>query len=433
MALTLSRINPTHEDFSEGLSLRNVLLTQSTDPDPYADQIQNLKSPVLVEETEAERDSHGRIWALDRAKIGQGSNEALFQRTLMMDLIGRHLFIYNRERAKSDYLDFSVEELWTCPPMPSRAYYQGDPFLSQPKPDLAVCFRREATIPNNLWFLLPKATRGLACFERKNATGHGKIFNFLTIEAKKDKTSTDDVVGKCQSLNNASQALHNMFEFFREAGREDTFFAKVRFFSAVASSEGVLIRIHRATEERSGQGLIVPGRQDYPLEFEFQDFAHIPKSQFDRATVLKTFEKIMIGYGVGVLRDLIQTAAAAIVEKLKSDPKQRKLRNNPHFYRYDQIFVRPKSGIPSWLENLDSTQAVSTNARTFEAPSHAYSQANNSTARTRSGSATPTQDQIPGPSQPTTGRGEKRPRSPPPGKMSASGPERKRRAKGRLP
>lgn len=80
---------------------------------------------------------------------------------------------------------------------------------------------------------MPKATKRLVCYENMSEIRRARGFHFFTIEAKKGLMSADDTVGKRQSLNNASQALHNMFEFFRDAGpqHEDIFFTKVRFFS----------------------------------------------------------------------------------------------------------------------------------------------------------------------------------------------------------
>ncbi len=78
-----------------------------------------------------------------------------------------------------------------------------------------------------------------------------------------------DIAGKHQSLNNTSLALHNMYEFFKDAGpnHEKKFFPKVRFFSVVASTEGLNIRIRRATREPSHISLIMPERPDYLIVF----------------------------------------------------------------------------------------------------------------------------------------------------------------------
>ncbi|RMZ87658.1 hypothetical protein DV736_g5122, partial [Chaetothyriales sp. CBS 134916] len=209
MAKDYSRIGPAHAEFPRGLQDRSVFLFESDHPDPYADEIRLLTSPVRIEETDAENQSHTQLWALDQAKINRGAS--------------------------------------------------------------------------------------LACYESIKPPGLNRIFHFLTVEAKKEKISADDNVGRLQSLNNASQALHNMFEFFREAGHEDTF-AKVRFFSVVASTEALWIRIHRATrepEDGSDQGFIMPNRKDYPLRFEYRNFAQITKAEFARPTVLNTFENIL--------------------------------------------------------------------------------------------------------------------------------------------
>lgn len=251
MARDYGRTGPENKMFPLGLTHRNVFTIESVARDPYVDRITSFTPKDTIHETEGETDSYERLWAQDQAQCREGSNEAFFQRTLMMSLVARHCLIYKQDVTKPRVLDFSVEEVWSCPPMPTRAYQMGHKFLTQPKPDLAVCFCRQNLIPGHLWNNMPISTQRLACFENTSETGASKVFHFFTIEAKKAMISADDTVGKRQSLNNASQALHNMFEFFRDAGPqyEESFYAKVRFFSVVASTEGLTIRIHRATQE----------------------------------------------------------------------------------------------------------------------------------------------------------------------------------------
>ncbi len=107
------------------------------------------------------------------------------------------------------------------------------------------------------------------------------MFHFLTIEAKKANISANNTVEKHQSLNNASQTLHNMFEFFRDARaeHESKFFIKVRFFSVIASIKDLTIRIHRVTRELDKKCFIIP---IYLLRFEYREFLYIQKhSNFD--------------------------------------------------------------------------------------------------------------------------------------------------------
>jgi len=125
-------------------------------------------------------------------------------------------------------------------------------------------------------------------------------------------TSTPDHVALQKNVNNASQALHNMYEFLKEAGGsyEEKFFEQVRFFSAVATTEGIVIRIRRAkkTDENSKYNPI-PGannREDYPLQFEFQQFWPLDhetnsKPPLDRQSIVHQIENIIVGYGANVL------------------------------------------------------------------------------------------------------------------------------------
>ena len=343
-AMDFKRRNPANNDFHQGLRRRNVFLEETTAPDPYADYINHLPQSSL-QETDAERESYERLWILDRAKCMNGSNEALFQRTLMMSFIARHCLIYAQGATGPLYLDFSVEEVWSCPPMPTGDYHFSNKFLTQPKPDLAICFSRKKLIPDGLWYRMPYATQRLACYEKPDRLGGSRVFHFFTIEGKRSLTPPDDDTAMCQSLNNASQALHNMFEFFQDAGPQhrEKFFSEVRFFSAVASTEGLNVRIHRATqvaENGSEDDFVIPG---YPLRFEFREFVRVPKDKFDRKTVLELFGKILVSYAVEKLHGLIQDAAKALVKKLDKDPEEFRSRQSVDVYRHGQVGNTPRS------------------------------------------------------------------------------------------
>ena len=55
-----------------------------------------------------------------------------------------------------------------------------------------------------------------------------RAFGFLLIEAKRSTSEPGDANCKLQTLNNASHALHNLYESFRRAGKEQVFFDRVR-------------------------------------------------------------------------------------------------------------------------------------------------------------------------------------------------------------
>ncbi|KAL9627046.1 MAG: hypothetical protein Q9164_007722 [Protoblastenia rupestris] len=186
---------------------------------------------------------------------------------------------------------------------------------------------------------MPNATQRLACYERPDLVGRYKAFYFFTIEGKKSQTSTDDNTAMVQSLNNASQALHNMFEFFQDAGpyHREIFFSEVRFFSAVASTEGLIIRVHRAIElpeNSSKYDFVVPG---YLLRFEFREFAKVKKHEFDRKTVLEIFGKILVSDALEKLFGLLKNASIDLVEQLNTNADRIKLREDKDFYRHRQV------------------------------------------------------------------------------------------------
>ena len=344
IAMEFMRINPTSDMFHHGLECRNVFLEESTTPDLYADI--NHLAQYPLQETDAERESYERLWTLDRAKCDFDWNEALFQRTLMMSFIARHSLIDGQGPAGPSCLEFSVETPWTCPPMPTIAYYLSDKFLTQPKPDLAVCFKRDTVIPDGVYCCMPYATQRLACYETPDSRGRSRAFHFFTIQGRRENTlgrRDNERMAGYQNLNNASQALHNMFEFFQDAGprHRDKFFSEVRFFSAVASTEGLTVRIHRAidlSENRSEDDIYIPG---YPLRFEFRELVTVEENKFnrkkfDRKTVLELFGKMLVGYGVEKLHGLLQDAAKDLWEKLKKDIKGLRLREDVDFYRHGQ-------------------------------------------------------------------------------------------------
>ncbi|RYP01738.1 hypothetical protein DL764_006100 [Monosporascus ibericus] len=338
------RISPSEqEDFRFGLEDRNVALQPYRDA--YVDHIESLSSSLSVESNK--KSGVIRTWELDLQKARDDNFEPIFQRTVMMSMINRHCFIYNQEddgsRSNPLILDFAVEDAWKCPPMPSRALNNPQPrCLSQPKPDLAIAFRQYAIFQDEIWPELPQATKNLVCYEgQKQAIGkEARVFHFVTVEAKNKFKTPDDEIGLLQSLNNASQSLHNMYEFFREAGDTHVrvFFDKVRVFSAVSTSNGIKIRIHRAcptknailaedarpeAETASGKqpNNQVPARRsivpDYPLQFLYDDFfeASSATADFTRENVVGIFEKIIVSYGIGELRGHLRAAAQAFETK----------------------------------------------------------------------------------------------------------------------
>ena len=304
---------------------------------------------------------HELLWKLDQDKITAASSEALFQRTIMVSLIARHFLIYQRNSHENQLFDFSVEEPWTCLPMPSRALNGiKEPaalgqefvapehrFLTQPKPDLEVAFNRRAVMTDETWETLPRPIRTLASFEKLDSSNFN-IFHFLVIEAKNPAIPIEDRKAFHQCSNCASQALFNFYEFFRDAGsrHEDLFFEKVRFFSVVANRTGLLVRIHRAVEISKDNiaRRVIPRDPKYLLKFEFQDFARIEGvGEFSRIKVLGIVKKFL-KYAQDTLRPLIEDATSDIFKKLRTDINFVESRTLPDAYRHGQPGIGSSRG-----------------------------------------------------------------------------------------
>ena len=346
LAKIMVRTGPESKGFRPGLEKRNVVISESQDPDPRAEEIGGASVEGFLLEPADQQRIYNDLWQLDRDKCNLSSSEALFQRTLMISLIARHSLIYRQKTGGIQLLDFVVEEPWNCLPMPTKTVWRvlehlaGDfKFLTQPKPDLAICFDRNLVLSEDVWATLPEATQALACFENSDA-GASRIFHFLTVEAKKAIIKITEPKALYQSLNNASQALHNMFEFFRDAGpqHEKIFFDKVRYFSAVANGEGILIRIHRAIQlsHEDSRLFVMPNEPNYRLRFVYRKFELISGAdRYSRARVLIAFKKIL-KYATDDLSKWIKDAASDLADKLERHPQAFIDRRELNFYRHGQ-------------------------------------------------------------------------------------------------
>jgi len=341
MSEALQKVRP---QFEMGLGCRNVQLDESEMLDPRQTHILNTLPQEQDWETDEERKTYETLWALDQANCMGHSNEAIFQRTMMMNLIARHCLIYRRDTSRLRLLEISVEEFWTCSPAPSRAFVEGEgSLLTKPKPDLAVSFCRERLLSDLSWISLPLATQSLASYENLRHTARRKVFHFLTIEAKKGMTSTADSAALLQSLNNASQSLYNMYEFFREAGsdHEQKFFEEVRFFSVVATTEGLTFRIHRATRVTEEADRVTDG---YPLRFLYRVFKRLQSDiNYNRDTVLETLKPILLAYAEETLFRLLKAAAEAIREKFLNNKDAKKTRQTIGYDLYGDSKPSKKS------------------------------------------------------------------------------------------
>ena len=338
--------------------------------DSYREGTPSLQIPANPEKEVDEN----KKWNDDLQKCRVDPQEYVFQRTVMMSMINRHRFIYG----EGSVLDFAVERPWTCSPMPTRALEEPDGrHLPQSQPDMAIAFRTTALMTSGHYDYLPRQLRNVVCYEGIGTAHKQRAFHFLMIEAKNTYKSTLDPVSKYQVLNSASQSLHNMYEFFNEAGPRHlaNFFDKVRVFTAVSTTEGIIIRIHRAYlagdpyKEKPSHRDRPPPKEpildDYPLQFEYDIFLEERDKSFTHEKVVSALETIMVKYGVGRLLGIVKEAADDVIKKFKGQKKTR----SKHHYSHHQRAHRPSrrgnfGGINASRHNEQSIHGPSETSQT---------------------------------------------------------------------
>lgn len=302
------------------LRSRNVVFDRTDEEDPQWINIAMLPNPSATCSAEDEE-----RWDSDFAKC-LVSEEAIFQRTIMMELIDRHQLAHT--------LDYTCESPWTCAStMPQREGAIAH-MMPKPRPDLAVAFKSTSILPvfqqNDL-----RSWRSIMCPESAKETDGARAFHFLSIEAKGASGQIANWTAHRQNLNTATHALHNMYFFMSEAGPDilEAFYKKVRFYSVVATGVDLHVRVHRAVEVPKGRGRIRP---DYPLGFVYDVVYHHKGAGYTRAKATGIIRNILIEYGVKILRPLLAQTMEQVCDRLNTlqlSPKSNGLTNEAEAQR----------------------------------------------------------------------------------------------------
>ena len=240
-------------------------------------------------------------WRRDMSKC-KLSNEAIFQRTIMMEIIERDELNEN--------LDFMCEAPWWAERMPSR---NDSGRLAQPKPDLAVAFRTTSLLPVNCSF--PSLMRlgqlnGHIFAEGMKKGEIDRAFHFFSIEVKGKRGQIGNTEAEYQNLNTAAQALHNIYVIMKEAELEQDFFEEVRFFSVVATAACFELRVHRPTRP-DPDDYIDP---KYGVRYSFDEVLTVG-SDYTKEMASTVVYNILFHYGVGKLYKILRTALEVVLKK----------------------------------------------------------------------------------------------------------------------
>jgi hypothetical protein len=228
----------------------------------------------------------------------QLSNEAVFQRTVLMSIIDRWRL--------TDMFDFNCEGHWSLQgkhfPLPST---QGpSDKISGPKPDLAIFFNFESLIGRDPLSNSAPIPPDLTTCIRPDTSFH-RCFPFVFIEAKKG--FHDLTKALYANMHSASQALLNIYAWMERVGHDDAFFNDVRLFSIAINAEKAVVRIHRAQKLDDEEGLV----------YLFDDICTLHEYGRDEICIL--IRNILLKYGAAKLRGILKTTFDEVSRQYKEE------------------------------------------------------------------------------------------------------------------
>ncbi|KAI1860789.1 uncharacterized protein JN550_011251 [Neoarthrinium moseri] len=237
------------------------------------------------------------------------SNEAVFQRTILMSIIDRWRL--------ADMFDYNCEGHWSLQgkhfPLPSTQGPKDK--VTGPKPDLAIFFNFESLIgsdPQSNSAPIPLDLKG--CL-RPDTSFH-RCFPFVFIEAKKG--FHDLTTALYANMHSASQALLNIHAWMERIGDTDTFFEDVRLFSVAINADTAIVRTHRA-KPLDGEGLV----------YLFDELCVLKDYRRDDICVL--IRNILVKYGATTLRQILKDTfdqvSSQYQEELQQDNERLKRKN----------------------------------------------------------------------------------------------------------
>lgn len=224
------------------------------------------------------------------------SNEAVLQRTIMMEIMDRHQL--------HNFLAFNSEGQWDQNHS-DRLISRDADLVTLPKPDLNVSFKldsfnKSAPIPGNL----KKSFRPDSLGQK-----YGRCFPFLFFEVKRASHSLE--VALMANLHSASQALLNIYAWMVRAQQVETFFEKVRVFTFVFNAQDLLVRMHRAS------------RHDITLlQYHFVEFVEFRAYSKDQVCLLT--RNILEKYAIEELHPILKSAFDTVTDEWSRSIQERR-------------------------------------------------------------------------------------------------------------
>ena len=309
-------VNYVNWRYSAVLKEHNVSDTPTKDPEigTYRKLIFNGDFKKSGSMTAVDKEIHRRedaLWEIDMLKCAT-SNEARFQRTIMMTILNRQVL--------DDKLEFVCEAQWISKRLPGARCDPANCKITRPKPDLAVAFRSESLLPTDLYmtdFDRLKEFQGEIFPEGFQVSTQERAFHFFSMEVKGKRGEIDNHQAYHQNLNTASQALFNIYCCMKEVKDLDVYFKKVRVFSVVATVHGLWVRIHRPVKLKA-ESCADP---EYPVGFQFDELGFL-SGTYSREQASEVVYNLLCRCGIMKLHTILK----GTIKKLL----RRRQRNKPH-------------------------------------------------------------------------------------------------------
>lgn len=219
-------IGPIDCRYDETLEQHNIAIKPYKDP--IIDKVRKLidtdlsdqSKIVSILEKRKEDESEEKRWQLDKYNCAH-SNEARFQRTMMMDMLNRH--------ALNEKTDFVCEATWDSHRFPCRDCSAEQCKISKPTPDLAVGFQPDSLLMDDEFSIAWTRLKSLEGYIFPEGTKQDRAFHFFSMEVKGKRGTLDNKAAQDQNLNTASQALYNIYRCMKEANELNLFLKRSDF------------------------------------------------------------------------------------------------------------------------------------------------------------------------------------------------------------
>lgn len=255
-----ARIKSESDQFDDSMRARNVELKESK---PRAEDTE-IRTQIVPSNDVADtieggtrhiKDDWDPIMVTMRRK-----NEMHFTMTIFFNLINMY-----KDFLEPGNFDHATDRIWEKHEEPPSRDWMVPP--TRPKPDIFIGFRVAAILTSSYFDSLGKEFRHMMVPEKPEAGDDGVAFPFLMMEAKGPAGKLGGSPVLRQVVNDASNALFNLWKFFKRAGKEAEFFKYIRVFTVAGSHERMTIRMHYALEEEDQNNWVTEG---YPLRYRYE-------------------------------------------------------------------------------------------------------------------------------------------------------------------